>query len=199
VAWALLELAALTGAERFRLGALAGLAYERGLFAPEVGNWPDLRDPELLGLEAGDDRPAFMTAWCHGAAGIGLARLGSLRHLDDAAARADIEAALRATRADGFGDNHSLCHGDLGNLELFLQAGEVLADPRWGAEADRRGAAVLADVESRGWRCGLPQGVESPGLMNGLAGIGYGLLRLAAPGRVPSILLLEPPRAVTEP
>ena len=29
--------------------------------------------------------------------------------------------------------------------------------------------------------------------MAGLAGIGYGLLRLAAPERVPSVLLLEPP------
>jgi lantibiotic modifying enzyme len=35
--------------------------------------------------------------------------------------------------------------------------------------------------------------VEAPGLMNGLAGIGYGLLRLAAPTSVPSILALDPP------
>jgi hypothetical protein len=31
-------------------------------------------------------------------------------------------------------------------------------------------------------------------VMLGLAGIGYGLLRLAEPDRVPSVLLLEPPR-----
>ncbi len=30
--------------------------------------------------------------------------------------------------------------------------------------------------------------------MMGLAGIGYGLLRLAAPERVPSVLVLEPPK-----
>ncbi|HLX06850.1 MAG TPA: hypothetical protein VKY89_03195 [Thermoanaerobaculia bacterium] len=30
--------------------------------------------------------------------------------------------------------------------------------------------------------------------MDGLAGIGYGLLRLAAPELVPSVLLLEAPR-----
>ena len=35
--------------------------------------------------------------------------------------------------------------------------------------------------------------VESPGLMTGLAGIGYGLLRLAEPTRMPSVLVLEPP------
>lgn len=33
--------------------------------------------------------------------------------------------------------------------------------------------------------------VESPGLLTGLAGIGYGLLRLAAPSAVPSVLLME--------
>jgi lantibiotic modifying enzyme len=35
--------------------------------------------------------------------------------------------------------------------------------------------------------------VETPGLMTGVAGIGYGLLRLAAPLRVPSVLALAPP------
>ena len=30
--------------------------------------------------------------------------------------------------------------------------------------------------------------------MNGLAGIGYGLLRLADPDRVPSVMMMEPPR-----
>jgi lantibiotic modifying enzyme len=40
--------------------------------------------------------------------------------------------------------------------------------------------------------------VESPGLMTGLAGIGYGLLRLAKPARVPSILTLEGPRGAQE-
>jgi hypothetical protein len=35
--------------------------------------------------------------------------------------------------------------------------------------------------------------VESPGLMTGLAGIGYGLLRAADPECVPSVLTLSPP------
>jgi lantibiotic modifying enzyme len=40
--------------------------------------------------------------------------------------------------------------------------------------------------------------VESPGLMTGLAGIGYGLLRVAAPARVPSVLTLEGPHGAQE-
>jgi hypothetical protein len=41
--------------------------------------------------------------------------------------------------------------------------------------------------------CGTPMRVATPGLMTGLAGIGYGLLRLAEPRRIPSVLTLEPP------
>jgi type 2 lantibiotic biosynthesis protein LanM len=189
MAWALLELAARTGEERFRSAARAAVAYERGLFSAEARNWPDLRTREARdGGGAG-----FMTAWCHGAAGIGLARLRGLAHLDDAETRAEIDAALETTRTQGFGGNHSLCHGDLGNLELLLQASATLADPRWRAETDRLAAVILESIERDGWRCGLPAPVESPGLMTGLAGIGYGLLRLADPVRVPSVLVLEPP------
>jgi lantibiotic modifying enzyme len=134
-----------------------------------------------------------MTAWCHGAPGIGLARLRSLSHLDDAASRAEISTALATTLAEGFGQNHSLCHGDLGNLDFVMQAAEGLGDPRWRPQANRRAALILEGIDREGWLCGVPLRVESPGLMTGLAGIGFGLLRLAEPTRVPSVLVLEPP------
>ena len=43
------------------------------------------------------------------------------------------------------------------------------------------------------WVCGLPAGTENPSLMVGLAGIGYGLLRIAAQDAVPSVLSLQIP------
>jgi lantibiotic modifying enzyme len=52
---------------------------------------------------------------------------------------------------------------------------------------------VLGSIETNGWRSGVPFAVETPGLMAGLAGIGYGMLRLAEPRYVPSVLTLEPP------
>lgn len=64
---------------------------------------------------------------------------------------------------------------------------------RWAAEVERLAAVLLASVRHDGWLCAVPEGVETPGLMIGLAGIGYGLLRLAALDRVPSVLALEPP------
>jgi type 2 lantibiotic biosynthesis protein LanM len=197
IAWALGELADLTGEARFRTAERAAVAYERSLFSAEAKNWPDLRERKARGPEGDNDRASFMAAWCHGAPGIGLARILSSGRLDEPATRAEIEAALETTVAQGFGDNHSLCHGDLGNLEPLLLAGERLGDPRWRAEADRMAAATLESIRGDGWICGVPSGVETLGLMTGLAGIGFGLLRLAEPRRTPSVLALEPPRTTS--
>jgi type 2 lantibiotic biosynthesis protein LanM len=193
IAWALLELAGLTGEERFRAAALAAIAYERSLFSAAVGNWPDLREPEAVAQEGRDGRHSFVTAWCHGAPGIGLARLRSLPHLDGAATSAEIDTALKTTLSQGFGSNHSLCHGDLGNLELLLLASQMLEDPRWPDAVRHISAMILESIGRDGWLCGVPLAVEVPGLMTGIAGIGYELLRLAEPRRVPSVLVLAPP------
>jgi lantibiotic modifying enzyme len=122
-----------------------------------------------------------------------LARLHSLPFLDDAEIRTEIAAALDTTLAFGNSSSHSLCHGSLGNLELLLRAGEVVGSAKWRHEAERTASALLDAAERDGWRCGTPHGVQAPGLMTGLAGIGLGLLRLGAPSAVPSILALDPP------
>ena len=193
IAWALLELAALTGEKIFRATALRALQYERSLFSATEGNWPDLRELRVTGTTANDNATRFVMAWCHGAPGIGLSRLLCLQHVYGGEIHSEIEAALATTVTKGFGANHSICHGDLGNLELLLAAHLTLREPRWQAEVNRMIAIILEDAEQNGWRCGNPAGVEAPGLMTGLAGIGYQLLRLAQPNRVPSILALASP------
>jgi type 2 lantibiotic biosynthesis protein LanM len=194
ITWALLELSALTGEERFRTVALEGIAYERSLFLPDLGNWPDLRNFEDTVLSDQKNQPKCMNAWCHGAAGIGLARLRSLPYLDDEEIWTEINTALKTTLTRGFGYNHSLCHGDLGNLELILEASQILDDSQWKTQVARLAATILESIDKHGWLCGVPMGVENPGLMTGLAGIGYGLLRLAEPESLPSVLVLEPPK-----
>ena len=188
IAYALLELASATSDPRYRELAHQALTYERTLFVPERGNWKDLRE-----LEKDREGTGFMVTWCHGAPGIALGRLCSLRHLDGVEVRAELETALTTTLREGFGDSHCLCHGDLGNVEPLYLAGEVLGEPRWTRAALERAACILHHGRERGWLCGLPRGTETPGLMMGLAGIGYGLLRLAAPEHVPSVLALAGP------
>lgn len=192
IAWALSKLAAATGERRFRAAAAEAVAYERTLFSPEAQNWIDVRTSSDEGTTGAR---TSMTAWCHGAAGIGLARLDSLADLDDAQAPAEIELATQTTVTHGLGGSHCLCHGDLGNVELLLASDRASARDRWTRVVDRSAAAVLDDLAGERCCCGTPSGVESPGLMTGLAGIGYGLLRLAHPRFVPSVLVLEPHRA----
>ena len=188
IGWALARLADATGDERFREAARGALRFERDWFSAEHGNWPDLRESQKR-----EDEPPFLFAWCHGAPGIGLARVGILPYLDDPALVDEIRVAVRTTLAHGFGGSHSLCHGDLGNLELIREAGRALGDAALTAEAERLAGRILAQVEAVGPRCGARIRTESLGLMIGLAGIGYGLLRAAYPLEIPSILLLETP------
>ncbi|ATB32683.1 type 2 lanthipeptide synthetase LanM family protein [Melittangium boletus] len=191
IALSLLELATTTGDSRFRETACRALDYERSLFSTQARNWADLRVPENTPSEERNSR--FSVGWCHGAPGIGMARLGSMRHLDDPRLKADAEAAVQTTLEHGFGMNHSLCHGDLGNLELILLASQAFGDGALKSRAYRLAHMILDNIDERGWQCGVPLGVETPGLMTGLAGIGYGLLRLASPEQVPSVLTLAPP------
>ena len=189
---ALLELAAATGDNRFRRAAMDSLEYERSQFSLEKQNWLDLRDP----IGSGDRvqaAPDVLTAWCHGAMGIGLARIHCIRHLDDDTIHEEIRVAIETTLKDGFGMNHSLCHGDCGSLELLLAASRTPLGTTSIPHLNRLAAILLEDIEKGGWICGHQISVESPGLMTGLAGIGYTMLRLAEPDAVPSVLTLAPP------
>ncbi len=193
IAWALFELANLTGENRFYEAAIEAIRYERSLYSPEAQNWFDLRENSIPSAGTSGESHKCTVAWCHGAPGIGLARLLSLPYFEDQEVLAEIQTALHTTRAQGFGMSHCLCHGDLGNLELFLLAKDVIGDSNWDEFIAHLVPAILDSFEDHGWLCGNPLWVEEPGLMTGLAGIGYQLLRLAKPEMVPSVLALEAP------
>lgn len=193
-AWALGQLFARTGDERYRRTAIGALEYERSMLVASEGNWLELsHEKKALAPEQRGDG-ALSVAWCYGAPGVGLSRLQLLGVVDHPYVREDVDIALRTTLARGFGRNHSICHGDLGNLEFVMRAARDLRDDELARRALDLQNTILASIESSGFLCGVPLGVESPSLMNGLAGIGYGLLRAACPDRVPSVLTLDSPR-----
>jgi type 2 lantibiotic biosynthesis protein LanM len=195
IASALVALTRATTDTRFRQAAVAALGYERGLFDETTRNWADLRTVEGVARNP----ESTLAVWCHGAAGVGLSRVAMLRELDDGMVREEITHAAETTLATGFGDNHSLCHGDLGNLDFIFQAADALDNDAWRERAHDQLRRSLADIERNGWRCGIENSAEVPGLMTGLAGIGLGLLRLAEPHRVPSVLLASAPAGMPAP
>jgi type 2 lantibiotic biosynthesis protein LanM len=192
IGWALLELSTLTGKKHFRETAQQALVYERLLFLPEIENWADRRH-FVQEMEKQSSTRVSTVTWCHGAPGIGMSRLRMQQLLDDPEMEEEINVALKTTTASGFGMNHCLCHGDLGNLELFLQASLNLNQSEWNTKVNRLATGILDSIDKYGWICGVAAGTETPGLMTGITGIGYGCLRLAEPQQVPSVLLLEPP------
>jgi type 2 lantibiotic biosynthesis protein LanM len=119
-------------------------------------------------------------SWCSGLAGRLLGRAA-----DHSIAADDPWLGLFADRP--VLRDMSLCHGELGVLNALLALGGLPA-----AMAERGAAFLLGALERFGPSCALPGGVSGPGLLTGLAGIGYGLLRLGMPEQVPSVLLFEP-------
>ena len=185
IAWSLLRLHHLTGKEEYLQTALEAIEYDRSLYNEQEQNWSDLRCSHV---KSGD----FSTAWCHGAAGIGLSRLLYLPYLNDSSLHQEIQTALTTTADKGMGRSHSLCHGDLGNSELFLKAGLEMNHPDYTHYAQSIGLSVIEEKQEKGhYLTGVSQHLELPGLFLGLSGIGYQLLRLAKPHEVPSVLTLE--------
>jgi hypothetical protein len=197
VGYVLLALHHLISEPKYREAADLAFQYERSWFDADAGNWPDFRvgPGQRLSKKVA---PSFLTAWCHGAAGIALSRLYAYSILKDEKYRAEAMTALQTTRKmietslDSGTGNYSLCHGLTGNAEVVLYGSQVLRD---GGVDDLGLVRRVADTgieayaeRKQPWPCGAGGG-ELPSLMIGLSGIGYFYLRLRNPS-IPSILIL---------
>ncbi|MDZ4350089.1 MAG: type 2 lanthipeptide synthetase LanM family protein [Xanthomonadaceae bacterium] len=165
------------------------LAYERASFDHVRGVWLDLRPDRHA------DHAAFtgIDAWCHGGPGIGIGRLMLPNALRDKAWQDDLDRCLLRLRQGAPSANHCLCHGELGNLELLLLNQYTGESPprrkRCEESASRTEAALRRIVD--GLRLGAGPRQIPLGLMAGVAGVGHGLLRLARPDSVASVLSLS--------
>jgi type 2 lantibiotic biosynthesis protein LanM len=166
-------------AEPLRAMAEAAFAFEESLYDPAAGGWTDLREPGHIAA-----------AWCHGSGGIGivaadLARLGGDRWLDV------LRRAAACSWASGLGNNHTLCHGDLGVWEVVDLALASGAGPA-GVDRDGLDARVVSSLGEHGPVSGLARDTLSPGLMTGIGGVAYQLLRMDPRSPLPSVLLPDP-------
>ncbi|MEM9595356.1 MAG: lanthionine synthetase LanC family protein [Acidobacteriota bacterium] len=192
VVLALVRLWQATGDPRFQTSARAAMAYERTLFPPEDCPWRTRRERRLrrLALEVGSS--VGVSAWWHGAAGIGLTRLALPEDLLGPGGSSDLRMALRSTADLPSDGGPGLAHGVLGRLELQARArAQGVTDiGGQGLETQLEGVLDALDAElQKDAGCG---GME-PGLWTGLAGVGYGLLRLTDPAGIPSVMTLDRP------
>ncbi len=197
IAWAFIELYNVTKEEKYLQAAYKAFDYERLLFNSKYGNWPDLRN--------NNDSTAATSiygsiAWCHGAPGIGLSRIRTYDLLADETCKQEAEVAVNTTynminqSLQNGQSNFSLCHGISGNAELLIMAGTSLKKAelvRYVQQAGLAGINLYAN-NSYLWPCGIVGIGEVPGLMLGIAGIGFFYLRLYDSLQTPSILLPNP-------
>ena len=148
-AYALAALAAATGRDDFAEAAADCLAFENSSYDGNRHNWPDLRGEE----------PLWPCQWCHGAAGIGLARLATAKRVGDNAARikkvltADIRHAARRRGARGADAGRYALLRHARQCRIFLRGGGGHR-PRRPARACR--AAAQGDGRPRGRNRRLP-------------------------------------------
>ncbi|MGJ5675412.1 MAG: type 2 lanthipeptide synthetase LanM family protein [Nostochopsis sp.] len=185
IAYALLHLYKASGETAFLEAAEEAIAYERSVFIPEEGNWPDFRQ------SFPKEKPVCMCSWCHGAPGIGLARLGGLDILDTPEIRQDIEAAILTAKQQKLTGIDHLCCGNMGRVEFLLTASRKLSRPDFLEDAMQIASQVVARANQKGHFGYGPILTFHPGFFQGASGIGYELLRLAYPDQLPSVLLWE--------
>ncbi len=173
-------------------------ARENADFVPERQNWIDWRYANLAQRDR-DDPSNFQYFWCNGGAGIGLARLAMWRAgARDPQIIADLRAAAHSTLSGGLGHNHSLCHGDMGNLDFLYQATMVLGDDGLHMQVDAAYARAVNSILEGHIYGGASRQVSPPDLMTGLSGVAYGLMRRIDPHRVPDILSLAAPNPMRQ-
>ncbi len=81
--------------------------------------------------------------------------------------------------------------GNLGTVEALLVGSERLGRPELRDAALRLANEVVQRAARRGSFATGTRDVLTPGFMEGVSGIGYGLLRLRFPGLLPSVLFRE--------
>jgi type 2 lantibiotic biosynthesis protein LanM len=181
------DAADLTGVVREAWG------FERRIFAESGGAWP---------TERRDGGRLVMAAWCHGAPGIALARALAPPALTDGLVAGEIEAAMKQTLSAPSSQLDHLCCGNLGRADVALTVGLRAGVRPWVDAGVTMARAVAARVLAQG-RLGMRGrgfhfGAPAPEFFQGLAGVGYQLLRASSPSLVPSVLAFDTP-AVGEP
>jgi len=178
IGWALTRLARATGNTRYAQLAQEAFAFEDALFDEQEQNWRDLR---ML------DGANTAAQWCHGAVGIGLAHIDLDPTLTHVSTRKLVRRAAAATWRLGMGSNHCACHGDLGAWELLdhaIAAGEAPKELSALYLLD----IILTSLEQHGPSFGMGRNAFTPGLLPGLGGVAYQLLRANPEHDLPSIL-----------
>lgn len=164
--------------------AARALAFERAHCGVAPGRWR---------MAPGDARTPV--GWCRGAPGAALGRSAVLEasqgHLDDAdAAMREIAEALAFMQQLPPMPLDHLCCGGMSVVDALLALSRADGSGALLAAAHARAAWILRAARTRGHFVAGTGEAADPSLFQGLAGVGYGLLRLTDPEAFPCVSML---------
>lgn len=210
--WAFLQMYALTKQEKYYETAKKAYLFEEALYDERFGDWMDLR-----AVSPGDEKAkeSFLSSqdgaksthgreckekpeireerfsWCHGKGGILMVRkkiAGWLKERDREIVLGKLAAVESSLTELPLSENQSLCHGNIGGRILLSE----LKGGSGGPQARRMEAAAVSrvrqDLETREQGGVTP--LEELGLMDGMAGVVYGIMQELYP-EIPNLLFLE--------
>jgi lantibiotic modifying enzyme len=174
-------------------------------YRPRKGTWKDWWFSGTLSdlMEAQPSLPPqqddFPETWCHGAVGIVLGRIGALHISSTPDILEEIEKTLARVQSYALGEEEleapdDLCYGHMGMIEMLLSAYQRMGDVRSLQAAHALMERVWRRKNGKGqYDFLMTRGTEifPPSLFQGVAGVGYTLLRLAEPESLPCLLLLD--------
>lgn len=159
----------------------SALHYENSYFSEEKNNWYS------------SHLNKYLLAWCHGSPGILLSRCILMENgFNDKEVSIDLLNAFQSTIESQTGKNYSLCHGDLGLIDILITASKKTNSFSKDdlIKINDIKTKILNSIFSNNQ---VQADINSVGLLNGITSIGYGLIRIFDSSKVPSVLVLEKP------
>ncbi|MFP3728017.1 type 2 lanthipeptide synthetase LanM family protein [Priestia filamentosa] len=177
IALSLYRLFKITNKKTYLDVCLRSLHYQDQLFDSQSNNWIS---------EKGNKNVHRNFGWCHGSSGIIAAYTEMwdiLNSNQKYMVRKSIENTLHHVRYD----NHSLCHGLLGNYWALTNIKKINNSTYTKLQDIKE--HILEELTTKPIISGFPGGIETPNLMLGLSGIALSLL--AMEHEVSNVLILE--------
>lgn len=180
IALVLLRLGETFGIKKYIDKGKEVLEYDRSLASSN--GWLDIRDGGEKTLKHN---------WCHGTEGIGLSRILLRGYYEDDLINTEIKKSIEIVKQNNLKTNDGLCHGNLGTTELFLTYYEKTGDELYLHYAQKIAIEIISHKKGNNdYNVNSIKGFPNLSLFNGLAGVGYQLLRVRSNSTVPSILTL---------
>ncbi|WP_391486682.1 type 2 lanthipeptide synthetase LanM family protein [Alteromonas macleodii] len=184
IAMALGRLYKLTNEFTYLKAVYQALEFEASVFDVSLQNWP-------VSFDQGKTLAAPVQ-WCHGATGIGFARLDLADLIGVTPIQKDLNIAIDTTLRSGMQSSDDLCCGNLGKIDFLLTAGLRLEREELAKEATVRISIIVNNfINSGNFVLRSGGNLQNPGFFTGISGIGYQIMRTLYPNKLPSVLLWE--------